>query len=359
MGTHRTVGAGQRAPGARGLWTFIDTTPVTNGQYQQFIEDGGYQQERWWSAGWATGSTRTCPRPVLAARFGTVDRRRLAASSRAAGERGARSYYEAGPTPRGPANACHRQEWRRWRFDPAPGAPGGIRGGQIPGRSTPTPDSGTCNRPRRRLSGRGHAVQARQLIGDVWEWTSPTPAYPGSLRSRTGVLEVSSAATTALRGGVRHRPAGVPGHLPNWDFPSAGRYSPDSAWPHPRRERSADVPARGAPGPATTPLAAGNRSTRCWSSPGPPRTCAREDQRRRVRRRWHDTPEAQRCTATTGRSARTRPSGKSPDRPQHRGGRRSALGTVGAPEPGGVRTVPQREMAVQPQREGHRLAEFC
>jgi iron(II)-dependent oxidoreductase len=32
----------------------IDTTPVTNGAYRAFIEDGGYDQERWWTKeGWA------------------------------------------------------------------------------------------------------------------------------------------------------------------------------------------------------------------------------------------------------------------------------------------------------------------
>ncbi|BFO19031.1 hypothetical protein SHKM778_54190 [Streptomyces sp. KM77-8] len=32
----------------------IDTTPVTNGAYQEFIEDGGYDDPRWWtSEGWA------------------------------------------------------------------------------------------------------------------------------------------------------------------------------------------------------------------------------------------------------------------------------------------------------------------
>lgn len=32
---------------------WIDTTPVTNGAYQRFIDDGGYQDERWWApAGW-------------------------------------------------------------------------------------------------------------------------------------------------------------------------------------------------------------------------------------------------------------------------------------------------------------------
>ncbi|MGH9276284.1 MAG: SUMF1/EgtB/PvdO family nonheme iron enzyme, partial [Acidimicrobiales bacterium] len=33
---------------------WIDAAPVTNGQYQQFIDDGGYDEARWWSrAGWA------------------------------------------------------------------------------------------------------------------------------------------------------------------------------------------------------------------------------------------------------------------------------------------------------------------
>ncbi|WP_231750955.1 SUMF1/EgtB/PvdO family nonheme iron enzyme, partial [Mycobacterium sp. NAZ190054] len=32
----------------------IGRVPVTNAQWQQFIDDGGYHQRRWWSeAGWA------------------------------------------------------------------------------------------------------------------------------------------------------------------------------------------------------------------------------------------------------------------------------------------------------------------
>lgn len=37
----------------------IDTTPVSNAAYQRFIEDGGYQEPRWWSA--AAGSTADRP----------------------------------------------------------------------------------------------------------------------------------------------------------------------------------------------------------------------------------------------------------------------------------------------------------
>ena len=53
-------------PRIRGRWTtsgrrhqvmsppfWMDTVPVTNGDYQDFIADGGYQQRRWWHpAGW-------------------------------------------------------------------------------------------------------------------------------------------------------------------------------------------------------------------------------------------------------------------------------------------------------------------
>src|SRR5205085_11430907 len=32
---------------------FIDTTPVTNGAYAEFINAGGYAEQRWWTpAGW-------------------------------------------------------------------------------------------------------------------------------------------------------------------------------------------------------------------------------------------------------------------------------------------------------------------
>src|SRR4029077_2496607 len=32
---------------------YLDTTPVTNAAYQEFLADGGYEEPRWWSpAGW-------------------------------------------------------------------------------------------------------------------------------------------------------------------------------------------------------------------------------------------------------------------------------------------------------------------
>ena len=53
---------------------YIDTTPVTNARYAEFIADGGYDQQRWWSpAGWEHRQRAGLDRArVLAARGGPV-----------------------------------------------------------------------------------------------------------------------------------------------------------------------------------------------------------------------------------------------------------------------------------------------
>ena len=44
---------------------WIDTFPVTNAQYQQFINDGGYKDFRWWhSAGWEQVNTEHWQAPL-------------------------------------------------------------------------------------------------------------------------------------------------------------------------------------------------------------------------------------------------------------------------------------------------------
>ena len=53
---HRAVVAGQRAARAPGRTCpsfYLDTTPVSNAAYQEFIADGGYDDPRWWTPeGW-------------------------------------------------------------------------------------------------------------------------------------------------------------------------------------------------------------------------------------------------------------------------------------------------------------------
>ena len=58
----------------------IGRVPVTNGEWQQFIDDGGYHRDRWWSrAGWAHRSQANLTAPLFwngdgtRTRFGYVE----------------------------------------------------------------------------------------------------------------------------------------------------------------------------------------------------------------------------------------------------------------------------------------------
>ncbi len=210
---------------------WIDAAPVTNGQYRQFVESGGYDQPHWWGDrgwGWREEASLVAPQfwrrdgaGWARLRFGVVEPlpddepvqhvcwheadayarwsgRRL--PTEAEWEKAARFDPDAGTTRRWPwgdddptdahANLGHRH------LGPAPvGAyPAGVS-----------------------------AVGCHQMVGDVWEWTaSDFLAYPGfawfPYRAYSDVffggdykvLRGSSWATHAIVGRSTFR---------NWDHP--------------------------------------------------------------------------------------------------------------------------------------------
>lgn len=124
----------------------IDARPVNWAQYVEFVEDGGYDDSRWWSAdgwAWAQRSARRCPRHVeqmrlgvLAQRFGKLTRVPLT-------------------QPAMHVNCYEADAWCRWA-----------------GRRLPTEVEWECA-----------AVTGASMgfaWGDVWEWTASTfRPYPG------------------------------------------------------------------------------------------------------------------------------------------------------------------------------------
>jgi len=209
----------------------IDTVPVSNADYQRFIAAGGYDDPRWWSAeGWAHRQQAG----LVAPRFWTRDgdgwlRTRFGVVEPVPADEPVMHVcfheaeaYAAWAGKRLPTEA----EWEKAaRFDPATG-----RSRRFPwGDDEPTETRANLGQRHLRPAPvgaypeGGSPLGVRQLIGDVWEWTSsdfhgypgfavfPYPEYskvffgPDYKVLRGGSFGTD---TTAIRGTFR-----------NWDYP--------------------------------------------------------------------------------------------------------------------------------------------
>jgi ergothioneine biosynthesis protein EgtB len=181
----------------------LATRPVTNGEFRDFIDDGGYQRpELWLSEGWATILAEGWDRPL----YWQSDRERvftLGGSRPIDPEAPAShlSYYEADAYARwAGARLPTEAEWEvASRTSAERGADGGIASGHFV-------ESGAL---QPRAAGPGEGL--RQMFGDVWEWTaSPYAPYPGfeplagSLGEYNGKFMCSQLV---LRGGSCATPA--------------------------------------------------------------------------------------------------------------------------------------------------------
>jgi iron(II)-dependent oxidoreductase len=210
----------------------MDTTPVSNGAYMEFVEAGGYQQPRWWSkAGWNHRQRAELTAPLfwqrdvsgqwLRTRFGIVepvppDEPVVHVCFHEA------QAYAAWAGKRLPTEA----EWEKAaRFDPVTG-----RSRRFPwGDDDPTPEHANLGQRHLQPAPVGaypageSAFGVRQLIGDVWEWTcSDFHGYPGfSAFPYREYSEVFFGADhKVLRGGsFGTDPAACRGTFRNWDYP--------------------------------------------------------------------------------------------------------------------------------------------
>jgi gamma-glutamyl hercynylcysteine S-oxide synthase len=210
---------------------FIDTAPVTNGQYAEFIASGGYDDRRWWSAdGWEYRNFAGLSAPrfwerdgraFARNRFGVVepippDEPVVHVSFHEA------AAYAAWAGRRLPTEA----EWEKAaRFDPATG-----RSRRYPwGDEDPGPQH--ANLGQRHLSPAPvgaypagvSALGVHQLIGDVWEWTSTDLAgYPGfaAFPYREYSEVFFGPKYKVLRGGsFGTDPVACRATFRNWDYP--------------------------------------------------------------------------------------------------------------------------------------------
>lgn len=142
---------------------------VTNGEYAEFIRDGGYQRpEIWLSDGWAIVVAESWDRPIywsesLDSEFTLHGLRPLDPASPVCHL----SYYEADAFARwAGARLPTEAEWE------SAAAQMPVRGNLLEARSLhPCPANDESVHDESQL---------RQLFGDVWEWTgSPYTPYPG------------------------------------------------------------------------------------------------------------------------------------------------------------------------------------
>ncbi|MFF0014343.1 ergothioneine biosynthesis protein EgtB [Streptomyces sp. NPDC005374] len=166
----------------------IDTTPVTNAQYQAFIEDGGYDEERWWTAaGWAHIRAHSIHAPLFWNRDGKQWlRRRFGVTEVVPPNEPVVHvcWYEADAYARWAGRRLPTEaEWEKAaRHDPA-----GNRSTRYPwGDADPAPEHANLGQRHLRPAPAGSYPEGesplgvRQLIGDVWEWTaSDFEPYPG------------------------------------------------------------------------------------------------------------------------------------------------------------------------------------
>jgi len=166
----------------------IDTAPVTNAAYQSFLDDGGYDDPRWWSArGWAHRQDDGLVAPLFWRRDGGVWVRRSFGGE------------EPVPPDQPVVHVCwyEAQAYARWAGKRLPTEAEwekAARWEPTTGRSRRYPWGDVEPGPQHANLGQRHlqpapvgaypdgacALGVHQLLGDVWEWTATDfHGYPG------------------------------------------------------------------------------------------------------------------------------------------------------------------------------------
>ena len=170
----------------------LASRPVTNGEYQAFIDAGGYRDWRWWtSEGWRTAQERRWSAPLYWQRDG--------------GEW--RVYTLAGPMSLDASSPVTHVSWfeadayARWRECRLP-TEAEWEHAAVDAPVTGNFQESALYHP---LPAPGAAGDLHQLFGDVWEWTqsayTPYPGYrsaPGDVGEYNGKFMVNQMV---LRGG--------------------------------------------------------------------------------------------------------------------------------------------------------------
>jgi iron(II)-dependent oxidoreductase len=202
--------------------------PVTNAEWQQFIEAGGYAEPRYWSArGWAHRESADLQRPQFWQADGS--RRRFGIVEDIPPDEPVQHicYFEAQAYAAwAGARLPTEQEWEKaCTWDPALGLRRRWPWGEAPPSRGLANLNGDALRPAQAGAyPRGaSAYGVEQLIGDVWEWTSssltPWPGFAPMLYATYsepffgGDFRVLRGGSWAV-GGAAIRPS-----FRNWDLP--------------------------------------------------------------------------------------------------------------------------------------------
>jgi len=210
---------------------FIDTAAVTNGAFMAFVDTGGYDEPRWWSAqGWAHRLKSRLSAPLFWERDGGEWwRLRFGVRELVPPHEPVMhvSFHEAAAYAAWAGKRLPTEsEWEKAaRWDPASG-----RSRRYPwGDEDPGPEHANLGQRHLRPAGAGayprgaSPLGVYQLIGDVWEWTSSDfGGYPGftAFPYDEYSLVFFGVDYKVLRGGSFGADAvAVRGTFRNWDYP--------------------------------------------------------------------------------------------------------------------------------------------
>lgn len=218
----------------------LDAAPVTNAAFGRFVDAGGYREQRWWHPdGWAHVRRVGIEAPLFWRREGDGwVRRRFGHREAVPPDEPVMhvSWYEADAYARWAGRRLPTEaEWEKAaRHDPATGD--SLR---YPwGDADPGPEHANLGQRHLRPAPAGAYPRgaapcgARQLLGDVWEWTASDFApYPGfaafPYREYSEVFfgggnggNAEHGAYKVLRGGsFGTDPVACRATFRNWDFP--------------------------------------------------------------------------------------------------------------------------------------------